>query len=98
MKDLHDILKGPILTEKSYDSIPLKKYTFEVAMDANKTEIKNAVEQVFDVKVKNVNTLVRQGKIKRRGATKGRTARMKKAVVTLKEDSKPIEFFQSMIQ
>ena len=98
MKNLHDIIRGPVLTEKSYDQIPLKKYSFEVAIDANKVEIKKAVEEIFGVQVDSVNTLIHKGKEKRQGYTSGRTAIVKKAVITLKEDSKPIEFFESMIQ
>lgn len=98
MKNLHDIIRGPVLTEKSYDQIPLKKYSFEVAIDANKVEIKKAVEEIFGVQVESVNTLIHKGKEKRQGYTSGRTAKVKKAVITLKEDSKPIEFFESMIQ
>ena len=98
MKNLHDIIRGPVLTEKSYDQIPLKKYSFEVASDANKVEIKKAVEEIFGVQVDSVNTLIHKGKEKRQGYTSGRTAKVKKAVITLKEDSKPIEFFESMIQ
>ncbi|PWL47962.1 MAG: 50S ribosomal protein L23 [Clostridiales bacterium] len=98
MKNLHDIIRGPVLTEKSYDQIPLKKYSFEVAIDANKVEIKKAVEEIFGVQVDSVNTLIHKGKEKRQGYTSGRTAKVKKAVITLKEDSKPIEFFESMIQ
>ena len=98
MKNLHDIIRGPVLTEKSYDQIPFKKYSFEVAIDANKVEIKKAVEEIFGVQVDSVNTLIHKGKEKRQGYTSGRTAKVKKAVITLKEDSKPIEFFESMIQ
>ena len=98
MKNLHDIIRGPVLTEKSYDQIPLKKYSFEVAIDANKVEIKKAVEEIFGVQVDSVNTLIHKGKEKRQGYTSCRTAKVKKAVITLKEDSKPIEFFESMIQ
>ena len=98
MKNLHDIIRGPVLTEKSYDQIPLKKYSFEVAIDANKVEIKKAVEEIFGVQVDSVNTLIHKGKEKRQGYTSGRTAKVKKAVITLKEDSKGIEFFESMIQ
>ena len=98
MKNLPDIIRGPVLTEKSYDQIPLKKYSFEVAIDANKVEIKKAVEEIFGVQVDSVNTLIHKGKEKRQGYTSGRTAKVKKAVITLKEDSKPIEFFESMIQ
>ena len=97
MKNLHDIIRGPVLTEKSYDQIPLKKYSFEVAIDANKVEIKKAVEEIFGVQVDSVNTLIHKGKEKRQGYTSGRTAKVKKAVITLKEDSKPIEFFESMV-
>ena len=98
MKNAHDIIRGPVLTEKSYDQIPLKKYSFEVAIDANKVEIKRAIEEIFDVQVDSVNTMTHKGKEKRQGYTSGRTAKVKKAVVTLKESSKPIEFFESMVR
>ena len=98
MKNAHDINRGPVLTEKSYDQIPLKKYSFEVAVDANKVEIKKAIEEIFDVQVDSVNTMTHKGKEKRQGYTSGRTAKVKKAVVTLKESSKPIEFFESMVR
>ncbi len=98
MKNAHDIIRGPVLTEKSYDQIPLKKYSFEVAIDANKVEIKKAIEEIFDVQVDSVNTMTHKGKEKRQGYTSGRTAKVKKAVVTLKESSKPIEFFESMVR
>ena len=98
MKNAHDIIRGPVLTEKSYDQIPLKKYSFEVAIDANKVEIKKAIEEIFDVQVDSVNTMTHKGKEKRQGYTSGRTAQVKKAVVTLKESSKPIEFFESMVR
>ena len=98
MKNAHDIIRGPVLTEKSYDQIPLKKYSFEVAIDANKVEIKKAIEEIFDVQVDSVNTMTHKGKEKKQGYTSGRTAKVKKAVVTLKESSKPIEFFESMVR
>ena len=98
MKNAHDIIRGPVLTEKSYDQIPLKKYSLEVAIDANKVEIKKAIEEIFDVQVDSVNTMTHKGKEKRQGYTSGRTAKVKKAVVTLKESSKPIEFFESMVR
>ena len=98
MKNAHDIIRGPVLTEKSYDQIPLKKYSFEVAVDANKVEIKKAIEEIFDVQVDSVITMTHKGKEKRQGYTSGRTAKVKKAVVTLKESSKPIEFFESMVR
>ncbi len=98
MKDVHDIIIAPILTEKSYDNIPDKKYMFRVALDAHKTEIRQAVEEIFGVKVDKVNTSRKIGKMKRQGRYMGRTPETKKAVVTLKKDSKGIEFFEGMIQ
>ncbi|MDR2513989.1 MAG: 50S ribosomal protein L23 [Christensenellaceae bacterium] len=96
MKDPHDIILRPVLTEKSYDSIPNKDYTFEVAIKANKTEIKLAVESIFGVEVERVNTLRQIGKVKRMGLHQGRRAEVKKAFVKLSADSKPIEFFEGM--
>lgn len=99
MKDAHSIIKSPVLTEKTYDNIPLKKYVFEVDVNAHKTEIKEAVETIFPgVKVDKVNTVRTDGKLKRQGRTMGRTPEVKKAYVTLKQDSKAIEFFESMVQ
>ncbi|MGI6654644.1 MAG: 50S ribosomal protein L23 [Christensenellales bacterium] len=98
MKNPHDIILRPVLTEKGYDGIADKRYVFEVAVKANKVEIKQALEAVFkDIKVQRVNTLRTLGKIKRQGRTQGRTAEVKKAYVTLTKDSKPIEFFEGMI-
>ena len=87
-----------MLTEKSYATIAEKKYVFVVDKRANKIEIRQAVEQVFGVKVESVNTLRTDGKLKRQGRTQGRTPEIKKAYVTLKKDSKPIEFFEGMAQ
>ena len=99
MKNPHDIILRPVLTEASYDGIANKDYTFEVDIKANKTEIKQAIEAVFDgVKVDTVNTLRTLGKVKRQGRTSGRTPEIKKAYVTLKEGSKSIEFFEGMAQ
>ena len=99
MKSAYDIIKKPVLTEKSYAEMANKKYTFEVAITANKTEIKQALEKVFEgVKVDSVNTMRTIGKIKRQGRTQGRTREVKKAYVTLKKDSKPIKFFEGMAQ
>ena len=96
----YDIIKKPLLSEKSYATISDKKYTFVVDNDANKIEIKQAVEQIFKVKVKRVNTLNVKGKQKtqntKQGRSVGKTSDYKKAVVTLKEDSKPIAFFESL--
>ena len=97
MKNPHDIILRPVLTEKGYDGIADKKYVFEVAVDANKIEIKKALEQVFPIKVAKVNTLRTLGKVKRQGVHSGRTPEVKKAYVTLTEDSKPIEFFEGMV-
>lgn len=91
-----DIILKPVLTEKAYDGIADKKYTFYVKTDANKYQIKAAVEQLFGVKVAKVNTISCKGKLKRMGRNEGYTPATKKAVVTLKEDSKAIEFFESL--
>ena len=98
MKTAYDLIIRPVLTEKSYASIADKKYVFEVAVNANKTEIKAAIEEIFGVKVDSVNTMRVEGKMKRQGRTQGRTPEIKKAYVTLKKDSKPIEFFEGMAQ
>ena len=98
MKNPHDIILRPVLTEKAYDGLADKRYVFEVAIGANKIEIKQAVEAVFGVKVESVNTLRTLGKIKRQGKFSGRTPEVKKAYVTLKKDSKPIKFFEGMAQ
>ena len=92
----HDIIIRPILTEKSYAGIADKKYTFEVAKCANKTEIKLAIEEIFGVKVESVNTSNVDGKWKRVGMHQGLTPAYKKAIVQLKKDSKSIEFFDSL--
>ncbi len=98
MKSVYDIIIRPVLTEKSYDGMADKKYVFEVAIDAGKTEIKYAVEQIFGVKVESVNTMRLEGKLKRQGRYEGRRPERKKAYVTLKKDSKAIEFFEGMAQ
>ena len=101
MKDPHDIIIRPVLTEKAYEGIADKRYIFEVDVHANKSEIKKAVEAVFaddGVKVEKVNTLRTIGKIKRQGRTQGRTPEVKKAYVVLKKDSKPIKFFEGMAE
>lgn len=92
----HDIIIRPLVTEESMDKMADKKYTFQVYKKANKTEIKKAVEKVFDVKVEKVNTMNIQGKMKRMGVNVGRRPGWKKAVVTLTEDSKEIEFFEGI--
>ena len=96
MTNPHDVIIRPVVTEKSMTEMADKKYTFVVDKKANKTEIKKAVEAIFDVKVEKVNTLNYDGKMKRMGRTQGRTASFKKAVFKLTEGSKDIEFFQGM--
>ena len=96
MKTAYDIIKRPIVTEKSMILAADKKYTFEVAKDANKIEIAKAVEEIFGVKVAKVNTINMYGKEKRLGRyPSGRRASWKKAMVTLTADSKAIEFFEA---
>ncbi|HZK33872.1 MAG TPA: 50S ribosomal protein L23 [Bacillota bacterium] len=98
MKSPYDIIIKPVLSEKSYDEMPDKKYTFIVDPKANKTEIKIAIEEIFKVKVESVNTLRQQGKMKRMGVHMGRRPSFKKAYVKLTDDSKEIEFFEGMAQ
>ena len=94
----YDIIRKPVITEQSMEGVADKKYVFRVAVDATKTEIKAAVEEIFGVKVAKVNTLRQLGKMKRTGAMPaGRRAEYKKAVVTLTADSKTIEFFEGMV-
>ena len=91
-----DIIIKPVLTEKGYDGIADKKYTFIVLKSANKTQIKIAAEQMFGVQVKSVNTVTQCGKLKRMGRNEGYTPTTKKAIIQLKEGSKPIEAFHSL--
>ena len=91
--DPRDILLAPVISEKSYGLLEEGTYTFLVHPDANKTQIKIAVEQVFGVKVVNVNTLNRPGKRKRTRSGYGQRKSTKRAIVTLSADSKPIEIF-----
>ena len=93
----HDIVIRPIITEKSMLGAVNKVYTFEVAKTANKIEIAKACEEIFKVKVAKVNTINVRGQQKRMGRYSGYTAAWKKAIVTLKADSKPIEFFDGLI-
>ena len=91
-----DIILNPVLTEKATDGIADKRYTFTVLKTANKTQIKIAVEKMFGVRVKSVNTVTQRGKLKRMGRNEGYTPTTKKAIVTLTEDSKAIEFFNAL--
>ena len=94
--DARDVIIRPLLTEKSYAEIATKKYVFIVAKNSNKTEIKLAVEKLFDVKVQSVNTVNCHGKLRRMGRNEGYTPDYKKAIVQLKADSTSIEFFDSL--
>ncbi len=93
----YEIIKKPVITENSMDQMADRKYTFEVAKDANKIEIKKAVEEIFGVKVEKVTTMRVLGKIKRMGANSGKRPDWKKAVVKLTEGSKTIEFFDGLM-
>ena len=97
MKTAQEIILAPVITEKSMAGMGEKKYTFLVHTEANKSQIKEAVEKMFEgTKVKSVNTMNMDGKKKRRGVTVGKTAKTKKAIVKLTEDSADIEIFQGL--
>lgn len=99
MADLkyYDVILKPVVTEKSMNAMSEKKYTFMVNPDATKSQIKDAVEKMFDgTKVESVNTMNKDGKSRRRGTTTGKTAKTKKAIVKLTSDSKEIEIFQGL--
>lgn len=95
--NFHDIILRPVLTEKSYDRMRNRTYTFIVRPDANRTEVKIAIENIFGVKVEKVNIIRHMGKIKRRGIYAGRTPTLKKAIVKLLPTSKDIPFFEGMV-
>jgi large subunit ribosomal protein L23 len=97
MKNPRDLIKRPVITERTSDFIEDRKYVFEVDLKANKTEIKQAIEQIFKVKVVNVNTLRMPAKPKRYGKHSGYTSEWKKAIVKLSADSKPLEYFESSV-
>ena len=97
MRTAYDIVIRPIITEQSMEDLDIKKYAIEVAKDANKIEIKNAVEEIFKVSVEKVTTVHVRGKDKRVGVHTGKTAAWKKAYVKLTADSKTIEFFDGMM-
>ena len=93
----YDVILKPVITEKSMNDMADKKYTFYVHTEATKTQIKEAVEKMFEgTKVAGVNTMNLEGKTKRRGRTTGKTAKRKKAIVQLTEDSKDIEIFHGL--
>ena len=92
--EARDVIKRPVITERSMQLVSDKKYTFEVDPRANKSQIKRAVEEIFGVKVKKVNTMNYKGKFKRFGRYSGYTARRKKAIVQLTPESKELDFFE----
>jgi large subunit ribosomal protein L23 len=97
MKNPRDLIKRPVITERTSDFMEQRKYVFEVDLKANKTQIKQAIEQIFKVKVVNVNTLRMPAKPKRYGKHSGYTSEWKKAIVQLSADSKPLEYFESSV-
>ncbi|MDR1134784.1 MAG: 50S ribosomal protein L23 [Clostridiales Family XIII bacterium] len=96
MKFAYDVILKPVISERSMDEAANRKYTFKVAVDANKTEVKHALEEIFSIEIEKVNIMNVKGKLKRMGRNMGRRAASKKAVVTLTPKSKEIEFFQSL--
>ncbi|MDA3128919.1 50S ribosomal protein L23 [Aliibacillus thermotolerans] len=96
MMEARDIIKRPVITERSTDLMEEKKYTFEVDRKANKVQIKKAIEEIFDVKVEKVNTMNQKGKLRRFGRYEGYRPNTKKAIVTLTPDSDEIEFFEGV--
>ena len=94
MKDIHDVIRRPVISEKSYEMLDENKYTFIVDPQANKTHIKQAVEKIFDVKVLSVNTMNRRGKVKRRGLIQGKRPDTKRAIVTVAPGDR-IELFDA---
>ncbi|MBN2980499.1 MULTISPECIES: 50S ribosomal protein L23 [Cohnella] len=97
MKNPRDIIKRPVITERTSEFIDQLKYVFEVDIKANKTEIKQAVEQIFKVKVASVNTMRVPPKPRRYGRHSGYSSEWKKAIVQLSADSKPLEFFEASV-
>lgn len=96
MSTPYDVILKPVISERSMDDVQERKYTFKVNKDANKTQVKQAVEEIFGVEVEKVNIMNVKGKMKRVGRNVGMTADTKKAIVKLTEGSKEIEFFQGL--
>lgn len=96
MRTAYDVIIKPVISERSMDDAQNRKYTFKVATDANKTEVKLALQEIFGVEIEKVNIMNVNGKVKRMGRNVGRTSDYKKAIVTLTEKSKEIEFFQGL--
>lgn len=97
VRTAQDIIIKPIITERSMELLGQRKYTFKVDKKANKIEIARAIESVFGVSVLAVNTMIVKGRLKRQGRSAGYTPDWKKAIITLKENSKTIEFFEGMV-
>jgi len=96
MKTAYDVIIKPIISERSMDDAQERKYTFSVATGANKTQVRHALEEIFDIEIEKVNIMNVKGKKKRQGRNVGMTSASKKAIVTLKPNSKEIEFFQGL--
>ena len=96
MKSVYDVIIKPVISERSMDDAQERKYTFQVATDVNKTQVRHALEEIFDIEIEKVNIMNVKGKKKRQGRTSGMTSASKKAIVTLKPNSKEIEFFQGL--
>jgi large subunit ribosomal protein L23 len=96
MRSPYDVILKPVISERSMSDAENKKYTFKVATDASKTEVKHALEEIFGVQITKVNIMNVKGKKKRMGRNVGMTASSRKAIVTLAKGSKEIEFFQSL--
>jgi large subunit ribosomal protein L23 len=96
MKTAYDVIIKPVISERSMDDAQARKYTFKVALDANKTEVRHALEEIFEIEIDKVNIMNVRAKKKRQGRNVGMTSRSKKAIVTLKATSKEIEFFQGL--
>jgi large subunit ribosomal protein L23 len=92
--DARDIIKRPVITERSSEAMADKKYTFDVDIKANKTQVKDAIQEIFGVKVEKVNIMNYKGKFKRMGKFGGYTNKRRKAIITLTQESKEIEFFE----
>ena len=96
MKTAYDIIIKPVISERSMDDAQARKYTFKVAVGANKTQVKQALEEIFDIEIEKVNVMNVKAKKKRMGRNEGMTSASRKAIVTLKPTSKEIEFFQGL--
>jgi large subunit ribosomal protein L23 len=96
MKTAYDIIIKPVISERSMDDARMRKYTFKVHVDANKTQVRHALEEIFGIEISKVNIMNVRGKKKRQGKNVGMTSASKKAIVTLTANSKEIEFFAGL--